>query len=108
MKFLSLAAITFALVACAIDTSQIPEPTPEMAMEFGVEEADLHRGLATYMLHCNRCHERVPPGQIDPEYWRGILPHMAKNAELSESEEYDLLLYLMAAHGTVHGANLEH
>ena len=61
MKFLSLAAITFALVACAVDTSQIPEPTPEMAMELGVEEADLHRGLATYMLHCNRCHEHVPP-----------------------------------------------
>ena len=80
----------------------------EMAMALGVETSEIQRGHASYMAKCSQCHDRVPPGKIDPEYWRGIVPHMAANAELSQKEEEELLLYLMAAHGTVHGANLQH
>lgn len=79
-----------------------------MALAMGVHQAELVRGHATYLEHCNRCHERVPPGAIDPEYWRGIVPHMAVRGKISDSEERELLLYLLAAHGTVHGLDLEH
>jgi mono/diheme cytochrome c family protein len=79
-----------------------------MALGLGVEYTELMRGHATYMSHCARCHERVPPGKVDPEFWRGIVPHMAARAEIGEAAERELLLYLMAAHGTVHGLDLEH
>lgn len=99
---------TLILAGCGAPGGAIPEATPEMAMAMGVEQSLLVGGRETYMANCNRCHDRVLPGNLDPEYWRGIVPHMAKNADLSESEEQDLLIYLMAAHGTVHGMNLEH
>lgn len=93
---------------CAATLDPIPEATPEMALEMGVEQDQLVRGRTLYLENCNRCHDRVLPGRIDPEYWRGIIPHMAENADLEKSEETDVLIYLMAAHGTVHGLNLEH
>ena len=96
------------VVGCAVNTSRIPDPTPEMAMALGVEHSELVRGHKTYLQHCHRCHERVPPGKMDPEYWRGIVPHMAVNAKIGVKEEQELLLYVMAAHGTVHGMDLEH
>lgn len=96
------------LAGCGWTGSPIPEPTPEMAMAMGVEQSLLERGREAYMLNCNRCHDRVLPGKLDPEYWRGIVPHMAQYSELSEMGERDLLIYLMAAHGTVHGENLQH
>ena len=86
----------------------IPEPTEKMALDMGVERDQLVRGREIYMANCARCHDRVLPGKIDPEYWRGIIPHMASKADLSKSEETKVLIYLMAAHGTVHGMNLEH
>ena len=97
----------FVLVGCSAPVDPVPPATPEMAEALGVEEAQLVRGRAAYMENCNRCHERVPPGELDPEYWRGIIPHMAKNAKLSSSEQTDVLVYLMAAHGTVHDLDLE-
>lgn len=96
------------MAGCASKTTRTPDPTPDMAMALGVAHEELVRGHATYLAHCNRCHQRVPPGKIDPEFWRGVLPHMAVKAHISEVEEYELLLYLMAAHGTVHGLDLEH
>lgn len=104
----SILGAILVLVGCGASVDPIPQATPEMALEMGVEEEQLVRGRALYMENCNRCHERVPPGEIDPEYWRGIIPHMAQNADLSSSEQNDVLVYLMAAHGTVHDLNLEH
>jgi hypothetical protein len=40
---------------------------------------------------------------VDPEFWRGVTPHMAVKAKLSDSEEKQLLQYLMVAHAEVHG-----
>lgn len=110
MKSLCAVAVVIGcvLAACAPDFSRIPPPTEKMAMELGVAHAELVRGHATYMNHCSQCHERVPPGEIDPEFWRGVLPHMAVRSKITEVEEYELLLYLLAAHGTVHGLDLEH
>jgi hypothetical protein len=93
---------------CGLMTDPIPEATPEMALEMGVEQEQLARGREMYLANCHRCHDRVLPETVDPEYWRGIMPHMARNAELSKSQQEDVLIYLMAAHGTVHGLNLEH
>ena len=99
---------TLWIAGCAAKTSRIPDPTPEMALGLGVAHQELVRGHASYMRYCSQCHERVPPGKIDPEFWRGVLPHMAARAKISKIEEEELLLYLMAAHGTVHGLDLEH
>jgi hypothetical protein len=100
--------LALVVIGCATDTTRIPEATPQMALELGVEYGQLERGREVYMAHCNQCHDRIPPGEIDPEIWRGLLPHMAINAELTTTEEEEVLLYLLAAHGTVHGANLQH
>ncbi|MEM1083567.1 MAG: cytochrome c [Verrucomicrobiota bacterium] len=107
MKYSMFGAILL-VAGCADPVDPIPPATSEMALEMGVEQEQLVRGRALYMENCNRCHDRVLPGKIDPEYWRGILPHMAENADLSDSERDDVLIYLTAAHGTVHGLNLEH
>ncbi|MGB6223271.1 hypothetical protein [Haloferula sp.] len=96
------------LAGCGLVSDPIPEATPEMALEMGVEQAQLERGREMYLANCHHCHERVLPEAVDPEGWRSIIPHMAKNAELNESQQTDVLIYLMAAHGTVHGLNLEH
>ena len=93
---------------CGGATEPIPEATPAMAEALGVETAQLVRGRALYMKHCAGCHDRVTPGAMEPEYWRGIMPHMAEHAKLDPESEKELLLYVMAAHGTVHGADLEH
>ncbi len=93
---------------CAERADPIPAATPEMADGLGVELPQLVRGRELYMAHCARCHARVEPGTTEPEYWRGLVPHMAEHAKMSSREENELLLYLMAAHGTVHGADLEH
>lgn len=79
-----------------------------MAMAYGVDQATLARGRGIYMAHCAQCHERVAPGEIDPEFWRGITPHMAVKAKLTEAEEKQLLHYVMVAHAEVHGFDPEH
>jgi hypothetical protein len=106
----SAVTVVFALVlaGCGGNTHRIPEATPEMAGALGVETGQLVRGRELYLKHCAQCHDRVTPGFMEPEYWRGILPHMAEHAKLDPARETELLLYLMAAHGTVHGADLEH
>jgi mono/diheme cytochrome c family protein len=92
---------------CADSYKGIPEVTPKMAMEYGVEEATLARGRGIYMAHCAACHERVHPGEIDPEFWRGVTHHMAVRAKLKDFEEKQLLHYVMAAHAEVHGLDPE-
>lgn len=93
---------------CAQYGKGIPEVTPEMAMENGVEETTLARGRGIYMAHCAACHERVHPGEIDPEFWRGITHHMAIKSKLTSVEEEQLLRYVMAAHADVHDLNPQH
>ena len=95
-------------LSCAKSFKGIPEVTSKMAMEYGVEEADLARGRGIYMAHCASCHERIHPGEIDPEFWRGVTPHMAAKAKLSDLEQTQLLHYVMAAHAEVHGLDPEH
>jgi len=96
------------LVSCGPDLNAIPEATPKMAMEMGTTQQQLQHGRSIYMAHCNKCHERVPPAEIDPEAWREILPHMSQNAHLNSSQLADLQIYLIAAHGTVYQLDLEH
>lgn len=95
-------------LSCAKSFKGIPEVTSKMAMEYGVEEADLARGRGIYMAHCATCHERVHPGEIDPEFWRGVTHHMSIKAKLKKEEEEQLLHYVMAAHAEVHGLDPEH
>lgn len=103
------AAVAGVFVAgCADSFKGIPEVTPKMAMEYGVDQATLARGRGVYMAHCAQCHERVHPGEIDPEFWRGITHHMAIKAKLTEEEEQQVLHYVMVAHAEVHGLNPEH
>ena len=96
------------LAGCSDQTERIPTATPEMAAAMGVEREQLETGRQLYLAHCEKCHARVEPGKRAPEYWRSTLPHMAKYAKLTYDEEEDLLIYLVAAHGTVHGKDLEH
>lgn len=96
------------LAACGPDLTVIPEVTPQMATSMGVEQTQLQHGRDLYMANCNKCHERVLPAKIDPEYWREILPHMSHNAKLNEAQLEDLQTYLIAAHGTVYGMDLQH
>ena len=99
---------SFLVVGCAKSFKGIPEVTPEMAMAYGVEQETLMSGREVYLANCSKCHERVHPGEIDPEFWRGITPHMAVKAELSKADEEKLLHYLMVAHAEIHGLDPEH
>jgi hypothetical protein len=103
-----LGAVLGILSSCGPDLSAIPEADDAMALAMGVEKAELERGRTIYMAHCQKCHPRVPPGKIDPEAWREILPHMSQNAKLRPAQYADLQLYLIAAHGTVHRLDLQH
>ena len=96
MKRLLLPLVAVVLAGCAGDP--IPEVTPSMARKTDVDPAKLAHGRELYIANCNRCHERVLPGSMDPEYWRGIIPHMARNAKLTSTEQADVLNYLIAAH----------
>jgi|GEM_PF-4974860 len=84
------------LAHCA--SRAVPEVNDEMARRTAVEPERLENGRAIYLEKCHRCHEQVPPGKLDPEYWRQIIPHMARNAELGRGEQADVLNYLIAAH----------
>ncbi|MEJ6830947.1 MAG: hypothetical protein QNK61_12210 [Akkermansiaceae bacterium] len=79
-----------------------------MASDYGERQSTLARGRGIYMAHCAQCHERILPGEIDPEFWRGVTPHMAIKAKLTDEEEDQLLGYLMVAYAEVHGLNPEH
>ena len=50
----------------------------------------------------------IRPGEIDPEFWRGVTPQMAAKAKLSNVEQAQLLRYVMAAHSEVGGFDPEH
>ncbi|MGC6425754.1 MAG: hypothetical protein ACON5H_02015 [Akkermansiaceae bacterium] len=52
---------------CA-EKNEIPEITPQMALDHGLRPTDLARGRGIYMAHCASCHPRVKPGEIDPEF----------------------------------------
>lgn len=95
------------LVGCAYQDNGVPDVTPEMAAEYEVSEKTLALGRGVYMANCAKCHERVTPGAVDPEFWRGVTPHMAAKAKLSGEEEDQLLQYLMVAHAEVHGIDTE-
>ena len=62
------------LVGCAYQDDGIPEVTSEMAKVYEAPEETLARGRGIYMAHCASCHNRVTPGAIDPELWRGVTP----------------------------------
>jgi mono/diheme cytochrome c family protein len=106
--FVSAVVAGMGLMGCAPSFKGIPEVTPKMARAYGVDQATLARGRGIYMAHCSSCHERVHPGELDPEFWRGITPHMAVKAKISEEEQQQLLHYLMVAHAEVHGLDPEH
>lgn len=94
------------LAACQHEPGGIPEVTPAMAARMEISVSSLESGRVTYMANCNRCHERILPGNEDPEFWREIIPHMAENARLTKAQESDLLLYLMAAHLEARGVKI--
>lgn len=102
-RSLSVLFLGVLVAGCAYQDDGIPEVTPEMAKEYEVSEKTLALGRGVYMANCAKCHERVEPGKVDPEFWRGVTPHMAVKANLSDEEEKQLLQYLMVAHAEVHG-----
>lgn len=89
-------------------TAPLPEVTAKMASDYGEPIEDLRQGKQLYLIHCATCHPRVQPGEIDPEFWREVTPHMAVKAKLSLDDERKLLGYLMVAHAEVHGLNPGH
>jgi hypothetical protein len=95
-------------LGCAKSFKGIPKVTAKMAINYGVEEVTLARGRGIYMAHCASCHERVHPGEIDPEFWCGVISHMAVEAKLMKLEQQQLLHDLMVAHAEVHGLDSEH
>ncbi len=92
---------------CASSNQDIPEVTAKMATQSGVDQVTLARGRGLYMAHCATCHERVKPGEIDPEFWRSVTHHMAVKAKLSATEEKQVLQYVMVAHAELHGLHEE-
>ncbi|MFK7852302.1 MAG: cytochrome c [Akkermansiaceae bacterium] len=96
-KPLVAAAIIIALSACAPQNKTIPVPTAAMADKSGQELAVLQKGYGVYMAQCSRCHEPMMPSEVSGEDWHIVVPGMAWNAGISETDEAAVLKYIMAA-----------
>lgn len=75
----------------------IPAPTAAMAADSGVALGTLERGHEVFSVHCTRCHEPLMPGEVSRADWHVVVPGMAWNAGLSESDEDAVLEYILAA-----------
>lgn len=107
-SYLSITLCCLMALSCTKQLDNIPLASQRMAQDYEVSLNDLQKGRDIFMQHCNACHERVPPGKIDPEAWRTILPHMSMRAHITKQDTQRLQNYLIAAHGIVHNFNFSH
>ncbi len=96
MKTLGLAVVATVLAGCVTGRG-IPEADGAMAARSGMPITDLRRGHAVYLSQCGRCHEPVPPAQLEAADWKLVLPGMCWNAGLSKADEAAVTKYVKAA-----------
>jgi mono/diheme cytochrome c family protein len=93
-----LATVVAAGPACMTTEEMAPPVTPELARlaaQQGITEPALQRGRVTYLTDCARCHSIEPIERYLAEEWRNIIPRMARESRLTESETAHLLDYVL-------------
>jgi hypothetical protein len=63
----------------------------------GTSAADLEHGRSLLIDRCIDCHHRPGPEMAQASQWPDILGSMASRAKLSDSEQEQILHYLLAA-----------
>ena len=74
-----------------------PSITPAMVEKSGSSDATLQVGRATYIAHCGRCHEHQLPDSVSEADWHVVVPGMAWNASLSQTQEHAVRAYIIAS-----------
>lgn len=57
----------------------------------------LIRGREIYLNRCISCHNIEPVGRYTREQWEFIIPDMARESNLDDQQEHDLLSYILIA-----------
>lgn len=96
MKWVLTILAVCVVVGC-VAKPQIPVPDAAMAAGSGQSLESLQRGHAVYVTQCGRCHEPMMPSKVSHEDWHVVVPGMAWNAGISESDENAVMKYIMAA-----------
>ena len=106
-EMLTVAVLAALIVAGCMTTRQLAPPVEDITtagMEAeGVgahsfyETAALTRGRDIYLTQCISCHAPEPIDRYTLDQWREILPDMAHEARLNESQISDLSTYVITA-----------
>ena len=79
--------------------SEVPNPTPAMAVKSGTSLERLQHGHVTYMLKCGECHNYMIPKDLDVDEWEDAMPKMIRHAGLAPDDEKAVLAYVLAVKG---------
>lgn len=82
---------------CVAIETLAPPVTPAMASTARSSTADLENGRRLYVGRCASCHAIDPVAKYTAVRWRELVDDMSDEAELTASEEANLLAYILAA-----------
>ncbi len=68
-----------------------------VAAQRGMEPTTLEAGRQLYITDCARCHSVEPISRYSAARWRQILPRMARETKLDDSEKAAVEAYVMTA-----------
>lgn len=87
------------VVSCVDPAANVKPPLPDvsMAKKSGTPVETLGRGYSVYLTQCAQCHELKMPRDMRVEEWHTIVPGMAWNAGLNQTDEKAVVAYLVAA-----------
>jgi len=93
-----IAIISFLIIAvwsCSHKT--VPtQTTTTTTVTTVTSTGDATAGKDTYVAKCQQCHGLKDPGNYTVAQWGPILDHMAKKAQLDETEKANVLAYVDA------------
>ncbi len=71
-------------------------PDEITAQKMGISLKELNTGRELYISRCRGCHNLHRPDQFSFGQWTEIMKSMSEEAELTESEKNNILLFLKA------------
>jgi len=91
-------AIAVLIVGCvSLEVLAPPVDQRLVAAASGVDAASLDRGRRIYITKCAKCHSVEPVHRYSRAQWNDILPDMAEETMLDDTERRDVERYVYAA-----------
>jgi hypothetical protein len=108
MRMIALTTITLIIIAgCSADlsTARSPAAAPSTAPSDGplasiFGAAPQKAGAQLWSENCTRCHYVRPPDAYSAGQWAVVMQHMRLRANLTGTEEREILRFLQAGSGT--------